>query len=161
ILDRIDAPLRVLPGNHDVGESAAEPWRGIAVTSQRVQAFRSAWGDDRFVVFGDAACDADGWAFVGISSELCGSGLPEEGEQWAWGEGGGGGAGGRAVMVFLPKPVVIDDGSRENVTLAAADRDRILGTFGDGSLRVVANGHVHRYRCVTDGDAMSVWGPSL
>jgi 3',5'-cyclic AMP phosphodiesterase CpdA len=49
IHERIDAPLRVLPGNHDVGECAPEPWRGIRVSSRRVQGFRSAWGSDRFV----------------------------------------------------------------------------------------------------------------
>ena len=64
-------------------------------------------------------------------------------------------------MLFLHKPLVIDDGTRENVTVAAAARERILGTFRDADLRVVANGHVHRYRCTTDGDVIAVWAPSL
>jgi 3',5'-cyclic AMP phosphodiesterase CpdA len=161
IHERIDAPLRVLPGNHDVGECAPEPWRGIAVTSRRVQGFRSAWGSDRFVLFGDAARDAEGWAFVGINSELCASGLPEEDEQWAWLADVAAEAAGRSVMLFLHKPLVIDDGTRESVTVTAASRDRILGTFRDAELRVVANGHVHRYRRSTDGDVMTVWAPSL
>ncbi len=37
IHERIQAPLRVLPGNHDVGECARDPWRGLGVTSERVQ----------------------------------------------------------------------------------------------------------------------------
>lgn len=159
IHERIDAPLRVIPGNHDVGECAPEPWEGIGVTSQRVQGFRSAWGSDRFVLFGDAAREAEGWAFVGINSELCDSGLPEEDEQWAWLEEVAAEAAGRSVMLFLHKPLVIDDGSRENFTVTAAARKRILGTFRD--LRVVANGHLHRYRRTTDGDVMTVWAPSL
>jgi Calcineurin-like phosphoesterase len=118
IHERIQAPLRVLPGNHDVGECALDPWRGLGVTSERVQGFRSAWGGDRFVLFGDAAQDAQDWAFVGINSELCGSGLPEA-------------------------------------------RERILGTFHGGDLRVIANGHVHRYRCLPADDVMTVWAPSL
>ena len=161
IHERIDAPLRVLPGNHDVGECAPKPWRGIGVSSRRVQGFRSAWGSDRFVLFGDAARDAEGWAFVGINSELCASGLPEEDEQWAWLEEIAAEAAGRSVMLFLHKPLVIDDGTRESVTVAAAARERILGTFGDADLRVVANGHVHRYRCATAGDVIAVWAPSL
>jgi hypothetical protein len=68
-------------------------------------------------------------------------------------------AAGRSVMLFLHKPLVIDDGARENVTVAAAPRQRILGTFR--YLRVVANGHVHRYRRTADGDVMAVWAPSL
>lgn len=161
IHERIDAPLRVLPGNHDVGECAPEPWRGIGVTSRRVRGFRSAWGSDRFVLFGDAARDAQEWAFVGINSELCGSGLPEEDEQWAWLEEIAADAAGRSVMLFLHKPLVIDDGTRDSVTVAAAARERILGTFRDADLRVVANGHLHRYRCRTDGELMTVWAPSL
>lgn len=161
IHERIDAPLRVVPGNHDVGECAAEPWRGLGVSSERVRGFRSAWGSDRFAVFGDAAQDAGEWAFVGINSELCGSGLPEEDEQWAWLAKVAAEAAGRSVMLFLHKPLVIDDGTRDGVTVAAAARDRILGTFPGAALRVVANGHVHRYRRATDGDAMAVWAPSL
>ncbi len=160
IHQRIQAPLRVLPGNHDVGECAAEPWRGIGVTSQRVQAFRSAWGSDRFLVLGEAAQDAAEWAFVGINSELSSSGLPEEDEQWAWLAATAAGVAGRSVMLFLHKPMVIDAGTRENITLAAADRDRLLAVFGP-ALRVVANGHLHRYRAAVDGDRLSVWAPSL
>jgi len=159
--ERIDAPLRVLPGNHDVGECAPEPWQGIGVSSRRVRAFGSAWGSDRFVVFGDAARDAEGWVFVGINSELCASGLPEEDEQWTWLAEVAAEAARRSVMFFLHKPLAIDVGPRENITVAAAARDRILGMFRGADLRVVANGHVHRYRCTTDGDAMTVWAPSL
>jgi 3',5'-cyclic AMP phosphodiesterase CpdA len=161
IHERIDAPLRVLPGNHDVGDCAPEPWRGIGVTSQRVQGFRSAWGSDRFVLFGDAAHDAEGWAFIGINSELCASGLPEEDEQWAWLEDTAAEAAGRSVMLFLHKPLVIDDGARDSVTVTAAARERILGTFRDADLRVVGHGHLHRYRRTTDGEVMTVWAPSL
>ena len=161
IHERIQAPLRVVPGNHDVGECARDPWRGLGVTSERVQAFRSAWGSDRFALFGDAARDAQDWAFVGISSELCGSGLPEEDEQWTWLEGVAAEAAGRSVMLFLHKPLVIDDGTRDGVTLSAAARERILGTFRGGDLRVIANGHVHRYRRAVADDVMTVWAPSL
>jgi 3',5'-cyclic AMP phosphodiesterase CpdA len=161
IHERIDAPLRVLPGNHDVGECAHEPWRGIGVSSQRVQNFRAAWGSDRFLLWGDAAREAEEWAFVGINSELCASGLPEEDEQWSWLEEVAAAAAGKSVMLFLHKPLVIDEGTREGVTVAAAARERILGTFRDAELRVVANGHLHRYRHTTNGDLMAVWAPSL
>jgi 3',5'-cyclic AMP phosphodiesterase CpdA len=161
IHERINAPLQVLPGNHDVGECAAEPWRGIGVSSRRVQSFRSAWGSDRFVLLGDAAHDAQGWAFVGINSELASSGLPEEDEQWQWLKEVAVEATGMSVMLFLHKPLVIDDGTREGVTVSAASRERLLGMFRDADLRVVGNGHVHRFRCTTDGSAMAVWAPSL
>jgi 3',5'-cyclic AMP phosphodiesterase CpdA len=160
IHERIEAPLRVVPGNHDVGECAPEPWQGLRVSSQRVQGFRSAWGSDRFVLFGEASQEAQDWAFVGISSELCSSGLPEEEEQWAWLEEVAAEAAARSVMLFLHKPLVTDDGANEKITVTEAARQRVLDTFGS-ALRVVANGHVHRYRYAMDGDLMSVWAPSL
>ena len=42
ILAGIAAPLRVLPGNHDVGEPGPEPFGGRAVTSERIAAPDSA-----------------------------------------------------------------------------------------------------------------------
>jgi len=159
---RIDAPLRVLPGNHDVGEGADDPWRGIKVSTERVRAFRAAWGSDRFVVHGEARCDADGWAFVGLNSELCGSGLPEEDEQWAWLEETAASLAGRPVIMFLHKPLRIDDGSLDAVTVTAAARQRLLAAFAGTDLRVVANGHLHRYRCAASDDGpAAVWAPSL
>jgi 3',5'-cyclic AMP phosphodiesterase CpdA len=158
---RIAAPLRVLPGNHDVGDCAADPWRGIGVTSERVQNFRSAWGSDRFALFGDADQDAAGWAFVGINSELCSSGLPEEDEQWSWLEETAARAAGRMVMLFLHKPLVIDGGPRNGTTVTAASRERILRTFSGADLRVVASGHLHRYHCAAGGGVTAVWAPSL
>src|SRR5258708_1275709 len=66
IHERIQAQLRVLPGNHDVGECAPDPWRGLGGTSGRAQGFRSAGGSDRVVLCGDAPHDAPEWAFCGI-----------------------------------------------------------------------------------------------
>jgi 3',5'-cyclic AMP phosphodiesterase CpdA len=158
---RIEAPLRVIPGNHDVGECAADPWRGIGVSSERVRNFRSAWGSDRFAVFGDAARDAAGWVFAGINSELCSSGLPEEEEQWAWLEEVAARAAGLSVLLFLHKPLIIDGGARDGITVSAASRDRILSTFSRVDLRVVASGHLHRYRYTANGGPTAVWAPSL
>src|ERR1700761_8477667 len=149
---RIDAPLRVLPGNHDVGESAVDPWRGIKVSTERVRAFRAAWGSDRFVVHGEARRDADGWAFVGINSELCGSGLPEEAEQWSWLEAAAAGLPGRPFILFLHKPLLIEAGSRDGITVAAAARQRILAAFARADLRLGARGHLPHYPYPAGGD---------
>ena len=46
-------------------------------------------------------------------------------------------------------------------SLTAASRERIIGTFRDADLRVVGNGHVHRYRQRTRAGVMTVWAPSL
>lgn len=44
VLAGLDAPLKVLPGNHDVGEPGEEPFGDRPVTSERVHAFRSTLG---------------------------------------------------------------------------------------------------------------------
>jgi 3',5'-cyclic AMP phosphodiesterase CpdA len=155
----IEAPLLVIPGNHDVGESADEPWMGIAVTSDRVAGFARVWGADRFVRPGGAG--AQDWAFIGINSERMSSGLPEEEEQWEWLAGVAQQVKGRSVMLFLHKPLWFPGGSRPGITITAPDRKRLLSLFAGARLRAVASGHMHRYRRAFERDILTVWSPSL
>jgi 3',5'-cyclic AMP phosphodiesterase CpdA len=158
---RIEAPLRVLPGNHDVGEPGENPWMGISVKSDRVAGFRAAWGPDRFLELGRAATGAEKWAFIGVNSELMSSGLPEENEQWAWLTEAAAEVRGRSVMLFLHKPLWFPGGAKPGITITEADRERLVSIFAAERLRVVGNGHVHRYRNGLEGDVLTVWAPSL
>ena len=157
----IEAPLLVIPGNHDVGECADEPWMGIEVTSNRVAGFTRTWGPDRFFLPGSAATGSADWAFIGINSERMSSGLPEEDEQWEWLTGVAEQVKGKSVMLFLHKPLWFPGGSRSGITIAAADRQRLLSLFAGARLRAVANGHLHRYRRAFEGSILTVWAPSL
>jgi 3',5'-cyclic AMP phosphodiesterase CpdA len=161
LLALVDAPLLALPGNHDVGESADEPWMDLPVTSERIAAFTSAWGQDRFRQEGSAASRSADWVFIGLNSERFGSGLPEEEEQWEWLAGTASRARGKSVMLFLHKPLWSPMGSRSGITPPEAARDRLVALFADARLRVVASGHMHCYRQVTEGDVRTVWAPSL
>jgi 3',5'-cyclic AMP phosphodiesterase CpdA len=161
LLARIEAPLLVLPGNHDVGESADQPWMGLAVTSERIAAFASAWGQDRFFLAGSAATRSENWVFIGLNSERLGSGLPQEREQWEWLAGVAEQARGKSVMLFLHKPLWSPVGSRFGLTVPEADQRRLVALFDGARLRVVANGHLHRYRRELEGDILTVWAPSL
>ena len=161
LLALIDAKLLVLPGNHDVGESADEPWMELPVTSERIAAFASAWGQDRFFVAGSAADRADGWVFIGFNSERLGSGLPEEREQWDWLADAAQRARGKSVMLFLHKPLWFPGGGRSGLTVPEAARQRLIALFADARLRVVANGHIHRYRRAFEGEILNVWAPSM
>lgn len=155
--DRFDAPVRVVPGNHDVGEPGSTPWMGLSVTSERVARFREAFGGDRFVD------ELGEWAVVGIDSELLGSGLPEEAEQWEWLAEVGRANGGRPVALFLHKPLWWDGPAVADHALAVdeADRDRIVSLLAGCPLKVVGSGHLHRYLATwrTD-DLLAVWAPS-
>ena len=160
LLARIEAPLLVLPGNHDVGESADAPWKDLPVTGERITAFSSAWGDDRFFLPGDATNRCGEWVFIGLNSERLGSGLPQEREQWDWLTETAARARGKSVMLFLHKPLWWPGGSRSGVTIPAADRERLLALFAGARLRAVANGHMHRYRQAFEGEVRTVAAPS-
>ena len=161
LLSRIEAPVVTVPGNHDVGECAEAPWQDIAVTGERIAAFASAWGDDRFFLTGNAANRCEDWVFIGLNSERIASGLPEEREQWDWLAGLAERVEGKSVMLFLHKPLWFPGGNQSGLTVPAADRERLTALLSGARLRVVANGHVHRYRRAFEGDTLTVWAPSL
>jgi 3',5'-cyclic AMP phosphodiesterase CpdA len=161
LLERIDAPLLVLPGNHDVGESGDDVWMDISVTCKRVADFAGTWGADRFFRLGDAGTGSQDWAFIGINSERMSSGLPEEDEQWDWLASVADQVRGKPVMLFLHKPLWFPGGSRAGITVPEPDRDRLMSVLAGTRLRVVANGHLHRYRHTHEGDLLTVWAPSL
>ncbi len=161
LLAHIAAPLLVLPGNHDVGESADNPWMDIPVTSERIARYTSAWGEDHFFLAGEATVRSADWVFIGLNSERFGAGLPQEDEQWDWLAGAAARARGKSVLLFLHKPLWFPGGSLSGITVPAADRQRLIALFADARLRVVANGHVHRYRRAFEGEILTVWAPSM
>ena len=158
---QINAPLLVLPGNHDVGESGDDVWMDVSITSDRVAGFAGTWGADRFLRLGDTGSGAQDWAFIGINSERMSSGLPEEDEQWDWLASVADQVRGKSVMLFLHKPLWFLGGSEAGITIPEPDRERLLSVLAGVRLRVVANGHLHRYRQAYEGDLLTVWSPSL
>jgi 3',5'-cyclic AMP phosphodiesterase CpdA len=136
-----DAPVLVIPGNHDVGEPGSDPWAGLGVSSARVESHTAAFGPDHWVdVVG-------GWALVGINSELLSSGLPEEVEQWAWLTDVSTEVAGRPTILFSHKPLwppVVAPG--HTLSIGDADRDRLLSLLQTVPLRAVGSGHLHRYQ---------------
>ena len=150
------APLRVIPGNHDVGEVGPEPWQGLSVTAERVAAHRRTFGDDRWLE------DVDGWAVLGLNSQLLSSDLAEEEEHWAWLAGAAARTAGRPTLLFTHKPLFWPRPGAGEPTLAlgAGDRDRLQALFEPGQLRAVGSGHLHRYRRRRREDVTEVWAPS-
>jgi 3',5'-cyclic AMP phosphodiesterase CpdA len=73
----LDAAVRAVPGNHDVGDN---PW-GLGVeqpiTDTRLERYRRHFGDDFWSV------DVASWHFVGANAQLFGSGLAVEEAQWS------------------------------------------------------------------------------
>ncbi|MDA8034277.1 MAG: metallophosphoesterase [Actinomycetota bacterium] len=154
--DRLAAPVRVLPGNHDVGEVGEEAWMGIVVTDQRVEAFEAAFGPSRFVeLVGDLA-------LVGINSEILSSGLACEGEQWQWLDETAARLAHHPVLLFSHKPLwsPFGDVPGHTVAIAKDDRERILELFSASPVTVSASGHLHRYLNGTTDGVLTVSAPS-
>jgi hypothetical protein len=150
----IDAPVRYVPGNHDVGE--AYDWGWWATTRERLARFRRYFGETPWVErLGDIA-------LIGINSQVFGSGLPEEETQWCRLEQISTEARGTTVLFFQHMSFYTEysgsDGRRGGIT--PADRERVLTTFHRSRVWGVGNGHVHRYRTRPHGDAFEVWAPA-
>jgi 3',5'-cyclic AMP phosphodiesterase CpdA len=159
---RFAAPVRVLPGNHDVGEAGDHPWMELSVTSDRVAGFRRTFGADHFLELGSAANEAENWAVIGINSEILSSGLPEEADQWAWLTSVAEEIRDRWVLLFLHKPLwsPLDEYTEHALAITEGDRDRILATLAGARLRAIGSGHLHTYRSAVEGDILTVWAPS-
>lgn len=156
-LDRLSAPWRALPGNHDVGDTLPEPWMDQVVTADRRLAWVEAWGPDWWVE------EADDWLVVGLDSLLFASDLPAEADQWSWLEGVARHAGRRPVMLVLHKPLCLWDPDESTVNQTAVvpeGRRRLREALGGARLRLVASGHVHQYRTWSAEGVAMVWAPS-
>lgn len=160
VLAGIRAPLRVLPGNHDVGEGMGNAWAGLVTTSERLAAFGAVFGDDHWLeIVGD-------WAVIGLNSEIMGSGMPEEDAQWAWLESVPEQVRDRPALVFTHKPVwnpyPVD--SDHNIAIPATARERLLRTLVDVDVKGFGNGHLHHYalstRTTLRGETTAITAPA-
>jgi 3',5'-cyclic AMP phosphodiesterase CpdA len=154
---RFDAPVRILPGNHDVGMPGDQAWMGISTTSNRVSNFLKTFGTDRFLELPDSS-----WAVVGMNSEILSSGLPEEADQWDWLEQVADQVRGRNVVVFLHRPLwsPVPAFTEHELAVTDSDRDRLLQCFSGARLRVIGSGHLHRYLQSNEGEILTVSAPS-
>jgi 3',5'-cyclic AMP phosphodiesterase CpdA len=154
IFELIDAPIRFIPGNHDIGEPYERTW--WTTTAERLARFRRHFGETPWLEwFGDVA-------LLGLNSQVFGTGLPEEESQWQWLECVARTVEGRPVLLFQHKSFWTSyrgsDGRHGGIH--RADRERILEILRPTRFLGVSNGDVHRYRKVWHGDHLELWGPS-
>jgi 3',5'-cyclic AMP phosphodiesterase CpdA len=156
LLGRISAPLRVLPGNHDVGEPGEKPWAGFAATSARVAAFTGVFGPDHWVEL------VGGYAAIGLNSEILGTGLPEEQAQWDWLDSVAEQAGGRPALIFCHKPFwpPVPVATEHAISVPGAVLGRLARALDGVDVRVYASGHLHHYAVGQRGGALTVSAPS-
>jgi 3',5'-cyclic AMP phosphodiesterase CpdA len=149
------APVRFLPGNHDVGE-AYDRTTWWATTSERMARFRRFFGDAPWIEWlGDVA-------LIGLNSQVLGSGIAEEADQWRWLEAAAGAVAGRQVIVFQHMSfwTPYSGSDQRPGGISEADRERVLRTLREARVWGIANGHVHRYRRTWQRDNIrELWAP--
>ncbi|MFW0783457.1 metallophosphoesterase [Gordonia sp. CPCC 206044] len=157
LLDLVDAPLLVIPGNHDVGMPGNNAWAGLVVTDERIAAHESVFGP------GHWRHDIDTVTVIGINSELLGSNLQREADQWRWLQQTLEDIGrDRPVLLFLHKPLwaVSEVPTDHQLDVGPVARDRLLSLLGEVDLRAVGSGHLHCHRQTARGAALEVWAPA-
>ncbi|MCS6931741.1 MAG: metallophosphoesterase [Acetobacteraceae bacterium] len=155
--DRLPAPCLMIPGNHDVGDYA-ELGASQPATSARVARWRALVGPDFWMH------DLPGWRLIGLDTQILGSGIPEEEEQWAFLARALSGAGARSVALFLHKPLCIErmtDTTIDYWPVLPPARRRILQALAAKPPLLVASGHIHQWRDREADGYRQVWAPPV
>ena len=157
-LDRLDAPLAVIPGNHDVGDlpgPGSSP--GPPVHAESIALFRAVFGSDRFSV------PVGRWRIVGIDAQACGAGGDVEADHWAWLEGELASlAPATPVVLVSHRPVMPAPGDRERPALYVRPgaRARLVGLLRRVDTRLVVSGHMHERLRHDSAGLDQLWAPT-
>ncbi len=134
-----DAPVRVVPGNHDVGNKHT-PGKNGGVTEDRVAAYETMMGasfwSERVV----------GLHVVGVNASLFGSGLPSEERQWALLGKELAGPSQDPTIVLLHYPPFVktaDEAAGQSVDIEPEPRMRLLGLCAKAHVSAILSGHLH------------------
>jgi 3',5'-cyclic-AMP phosphodiesterase len=157
-LDRLAAPWRAVPGNHDIGDN---PWVGAPahylIDAARHQRWLDVLGTDRF------SLELAGWSVVALNAQLFGSGLAAEATQWTWLERVLPSDDERPLLLISHKPIAAPPDE-----LAAAPPHRFVPADARTALTallgerrtVVVSGHVHQHRFLRLDGRDHVWAPT-
>lgn len=148
------APLRLVPGNHDVGDagSAAQPPTAARLARHERHLGPAVWTEDR-----------PGWRLLGLNSQAFGADAAQEAAQAQAIVQALADLGDRRLALFLHKPVFLDDLEEGPVGYWALPPERrglLRPLLDHPNLRLVASGHLHLWRIARRGPASLVWAPA-
>lgn len=155
-IDRLPCPTLVLPGNHDIGEHPLSGKNDQPIDTIRHGRWMRHFASDRFIV------DVDGWTLIGLNSELFGSGLTVEDEQWAWLESELAARTGHRMALFMHRPAFAlapGEAANYNSFIDPVPRLRLLNLVHKYRVRILASGHLHAYRRLSHAGTDFVWAP--
>lgn len=157
-LRRLSSPWRVVPGNHDIGDSAPDPYQGL-VTPERLARWRQHFGADRWLV------ELGNWVLIGLNSQLFDNVLTEEDElQWNWFEDAANRFDAKKIAVFFHKPPCIyslSDALLVNKAIGLGARRRLREAAERGRIKLMGCGHLHEFMTMQSHGALIVAAPSL
>ena len=158
-LHRFGPEVYVIPGNHDIGDKAGEK---NEVQSEYVAKWKAVFGSDRFSV------RRDHWTIVGINTQILGSGLHEEADQFEWLDHTLDDAERRGdrVAMFLHAAAYLFDpdeelsGPSQYWGFDPFPRRELLKRINRRHVKLIANGHLHWHQVFNRNGTLHVWCPS-
>lgn len=150
----LPAPLRIVPGNHDVGDPGSAPQPPTAARIDRHERHfgPALWTEDR-----------PGWRLIGLNSQVIGAGNGADAAQREAITDALTTLGDRRIAVFLHKPMLldaVDEGPVGYWAVPPEARMAIRPLLLHRNLRLVASGHLHLWRLASHGPATLAWGPA-
>jgi 3',5'-cyclic AMP phosphodiesterase CpdA len=143
---RLHAPVRWVPGNHDIGAKRL-PGKDGGVSAERNESYEKSFGGSYF------ADIISGVRVVGINTPVLGSGLPIEAEQWRFLDrslGGNAIRDAKPTVILLHYPLYLKDEKEpggDYWNIEPEPRARLLKLLDrDRSVRAVLSGHLHYKR---------------
>lgn len=156
-IDRIEAPVFTVPGNHDIGNNLPNIRNEPSVNDERRRRYRHYVGEDYWTV------DKGVWRLIGLNSLLFGSELKAETEQLEWFQSVLSDVGRRSIALFFHKPLFIrrpEDNALSQACVMPEPRATILDILRSHDVRLLATGHLHEYRVRRLGRTRLIWAPS-
>lgn len=151
-LDRLDAPWRAIPGNHDVGETDDV---AASVVEDRRASYEAIFGDRSWTI------DLDDWRLVGIDSQELLNGEAGAEASWAWLEGQLDSELRLAVFQHRPlRPLEATETDTARRYIIEPARSLLGNLFQDAGVELLVTGHVHQWRSVDVAGIRHVWAPS-
>jgi len=156
-MDRLSAPWRAIPGNHDIGDVPPDTKLKHPISAERRDAYRRHFGEEYWVE------DKGDWRFIGLNAQLMGSALPDEPAQMATLQDALVTAGSRSLALLIHKPLfhaAPHEPEKSSSTVHPEPRGVLLELCRKHRVKLVASGHRHCYRTQRIRGTQLVWAPA-
>lgn len=154
-LDRLPAPWRAVPGNHDVGNNIPDLRGEAVITEARIAEYRAVFGLDHWLH------DVPGWRIIGLNSLLCGSGFAAEADQAAFLADAIASAPAQIALIFH-KPFCEEDPADAAISQSYwYPATRSLLTPHMARVQLMLAGHLHESRDFMIDGVRHLWVPGV